>query len=58
MQAENEVHKEVPITRSLLNARKITCSQGVLVKESEHEFNKLLEFNALEYFDFVTTQKD
>ncbi|CAD8113974.1 unnamed protein product [Paramecium primaurelia] len=59
-QAEAEVHKEVPITKSLLQARKMTCPQGVMVKDkqAEHEFNKLLEFNVIEYFDFVQTNKD
>ncbi|CAD8125499.1 unnamed protein product [Paramecium sonneborni] len=59
-QAEAEVHKEVPITKSLLQARKITCPQGVVIKDkqAENEFNKLLEFNVIEYFDFVQTNKD
>ncbi|CAK89430.1 unnamed protein product (macronuclear) [Paramecium tetraurelia] len=59
-QAEAEVHKEVPITKSLLQARKMTCPQGVMVKDkqAENEFNKLLEFNVIEYFDFVQTNKD
>ncbi|CAD8211864.1 unnamed protein product [Paramecium pentaurelia] len=59
-QAEAEVHKEVPITKSLLYARRMTCPQGVLVKDqnAENEFNKLLEFNVIEYFDFVQTNKD
>ncbi|CAD8128095.1 unnamed protein product [Paramecium sonneborni] len=59
-QAESEVHKEVPITKSLLQARRMTCPQGVVVKDqnADNEFNKLLEFNVIEYFDFVQTNKD
>lgn len=52
---EQEVHKEVPITKSLFHAKKITSSDGVYVKEKEALFNKHFEFNVIEYFDFVTT---
>ncbi|CAD8126909.1 unnamed protein product [Paramecium sonneborni] len=59
-QAEAEIHKEVPITKSLLQARKMTCPQGVVIqdKQAENEFNKLLEFNVIEYFDFVQTNNN
>ena len=35
----------------------MTSSKGVVLIDTEKDFNKHFEFNAIEYFDFVTSNK-